>query len=647
MHRNTWITLAVLGALVALFSGWRAATRPVKGPHSDLELALLRSEGDLPVLVSTYFTTAGRCAGCHGRDPNGLASIDAQGRDVNVADDWRSTLMANSARDPFFRAKVSHEVLVNPQHGPAIENKCLSCHAPLGMHEERLLGNAPFTMAHLDTSTLGLDGVSCLSCHMQSEALSGSYFSGELEFDSARVYGPYADDQINPAIMQFFVRFTPGFGAHMLNSKVCAGCHTLLTETIDLEGNLTGDRFVEQATYHEWKNSIYSATDVQCNTCHMPRIEDPILLAADYAFLNPQTPYGLHHLVGGNVHMLELLKANRDVLGIPATDVQFDSTIARSRRLLTQQTLEVDVDLVDRTSDTAFYSVQLTNRAGHRFPSGFPSRRAFITFVVLNASGDTVFASGLTDAMHEVIGHDAGYEPHYDVIRAEDQAQIYELVMGDVNGNVTTVLERAQDAIKDNRLTPLGFSMAHPSYDTTRIAGSALIDPNFNRDVNGAEGSGTDMVHYHVPVQGEPGALRAIAHVYYQTMPPLWNAEMFSTHSGPIDQFRGMLDASDGRPSLVAADSTETGPLGVAPVAGAALRIWPNPSTDGVLWIDHGGTERLRVLGVHDARGRAVQAVVEHYDTRCRIVLPDAPGLYFLRIRMGEREVLERVIRGR
>jgi hypothetical protein len=122
---------------------------------------------------------------------------------------------------------------------------------------------------------------------------------------------------------------------------------------------------------------------------------------------------------------------------------------------------------------------------------------------------------------------------------------------------------------------------------------------------------------------------------------------MFSTNSGPIDQFRGMLDASDGRPSLVVADSTESGPLGVAPVAGAALRVWPNPSTDGVLWIEHGGTERLRVLGVHDARGRAVQAVVEHYDTRCRIVLPDAPGLYFLRIRVGEREVLERVIRGR
>ena len=33
---------------------------------------------------------------------------------------------------------------------------------------------------------------------------------------------------------------------------------TLITETRDLNGNATGDEFVEQATWHEWKNSIYN-----------------------------------------------------------------------------------------------------------------------------------------------------------------------------------------------------------------------------------------------------------------------------------------------------------------------------------------------------------------------------------------------------
>ena len=554
--------------VVMLFAAWTEANRPLKGPHGRLELALFRAvEDTLPVVRSDWFWTSGRCAGCHGRDLLGQASINpANGQDINVVNDWRSSLMANSARDPFFLAKLDHEVLVNPGHADAISNKCLSCHAPLAVYEEHLSGRPPFTLAMLDTSVLASDGVSCLACHMQSTENTGSTFSGELHFDSAKVYGPYADDEIDPSIMQFFVGFTPEQGAHITNSKVCAGCHTLITETIDLEGNLTGDEFVEQATYHEWLNSVYGAAGAngtQCNTCHLPRVDGPVILAAEYAFLNGQTPFGLHHLAGANVHMLELMKTNREALHIPATAAQFDSTIARTKTMLTRRSLDLDLDLIDRTTDTAYFALRLENRVGHRFPSGYPSRRAFIEFVVVDANGDTVFASGRTDATHEVIGHDAGYEPHYDVIHAPDQVQIYELVMGDVNDDVTTVLEHAKRPLKDNRLVPLGFSTAHVSYDTTTIAGTALLDPNFNRTVLDEEGSGTDIVHYHIPVSGVNGALRAFARVYYQPMPPGWNASMFALHSARIDTFRTMLAGSDGTPTLVAVDSVGLGPLGI------------------------------------------------------------------------------------
>ncbi|MBP7408591.1 MAG: hypothetical protein KA941_07525, partial [Flavobacteriales bacterium] len=118
----------VIGALVGtglLFIGWDEAMRPVAGPHSALELKLFRADGELPIIQGIYFFTAGRCAGCHGHDPDGLTSVDSQGRDVNLVDDWRSTMMSNSARDPFFRAKAEHEVLVNPEHQVEIENKCL------------------------------------------------------------------------------------------------------------------------------------------------------------------------------------------------------------------------------------------------------------------------------------------------------------------------------------------------------------------------------------------------------------------------------------------------------------------------------------------------------------------------------------------
>ncbi|MBK6832154.1 MAG: hypothetical protein IPG92_16115 [Flavobacteriales bacterium] len=181
--------------------------------------------------------------------------------------------------------------------------------------------------------------------------------------------------------------------------------------------------------------------------------------------------------------------------------------------------------------------------------------------MVLTLEGYTVFKSGRVNSDYEVEGHDAGYEPHHDMINAPDQVQIYELVMGDVNGNVTTVLERAKDPIKDNRLTPIGFSTTHPSYDTTRIAGVPGTDTDFNHNSIG-EGSGSDVVHYHVPVTSFTGDLRAFARIYYQPVPPGWNAEMFSQSGTQIDAFRDMLEASDRSPTLVASDSLLVGPVG-------------------------------------------------------------------------------------
>jgi hypothetical protein len=633
-------------ATVFLFAAWTEAMRPIKGPHSSLELKSFRNGDELPWVVGTFFATSGRCSGCHGHDVNGIASVDADGNDVNLVDDWRSTMMANSAKDPFFRAKLAHEVLVNPGHGPGLENKCLSCHAPMGVHEQRMLGDIPFTRAMLDTSSLGLDGVSCLSCHMQSPGPAGFVFSGDMQFDSARVYGPYADDQIASWVMEFFVGWRPGFGEHMVDSRNCAGCHTLITETVDLTGEYTGDSFVEQATYHEWKNSIYSSTDVNCNDCHMPRIPGPIILASDYAWLEGQSPFGLHHLVGGNVHMLKLLKQNREALGITATDAQFDSTIMRSRQLLQQRTLDVSLTLDQRTDDTAYYAVRLTNRAGHRFPSGYPSRRAFITFVVVDAVGDTVFKSGLLRSDHEVEGHDVGYEPHYDVITSGDQVQIYEMVMGDVNNNVTTVLERAKSPLKDNRLVPLGFITSHPSYDTTRIAGVPSSDLDFNRGALGQEGSGTDIVRYHIPLNGVSSSLRAYAKVYYQPVPPGWNAEMFAFTSPDIDAFRDMLGASDGTPVLVAADSLSLGPAGMVERAADKIVIHPNPTSDG--WVTLGSTDRtpMEVLAVHEAGGRRVALRSERTTLGWRVQLPQEAGLYFIQVRIADQVVLKRVVRG-
>lgn len=617
--------------------------------HSEEELESFRGGSfALPVGSNNYFMASGNCYGCHGPDVmNNYASIDAQGNDVNVADDWRSTMMANSARDPFWRAKVSHEVAVNPGHQAELEDKCTTCHAPMGRYDKFLSTGAHYSISEMVNDPVALDGVSCLPCHMQGPDSLGLLFSGNLKFDTNSVlYGPYQDIFGSP--MTSFVGYEPLYGEHINDPGLCAGCHTLQTATADLDGNATGDEFVEQATYHEWLNSSFNtntfpSTGVTCQGCHVPRIDDAVVISANYLFLQGQSPFGLHHFAGANTFMLKLLKDNILPLELTAHPDQFDSTIARTNRMLQQNTLLLEPTVIDRDADTARIDVKLVNLAGHRFPSGYPSRRAFVELLVLNGTNDTVFRSGGWNDEYEVIGHDDPWEPHHDVITSEGQAQIYELVMGDVNDNKTTVLERAKTALKDNRLVPLGFSTGHISYDTTKIAGVPASDTDFNQDEDGVEGSGTDIVHYHVPMNGYTGMITVRAKVWYQAAPPRWMEEMFSYSTPEIDLFESMYENADGSPVLVKEEEVVDLTIGIDDVREAGLNIHPNPIADGILRID-GISEKIDRISVYDMHGKLVALHRPHGDRQWHLRLPAGAATYLVVVEAGEMRITERIV---
>jgi hypothetical protein len=167
--------------------------------------------------------------------------------------------------------------------------------------------------------------------------------------------------------------------------------------------------------------------------------------------------------------------------------------------------------------------------------------------------------------------------------------QIYEMVMGDVNDDVTTVLERAKTALKDNRLTPQGFSTAHYTYDTVAIAGVPASDTDFNLDDLGNEGTGADIVHYHVPMSTYTGALTVHARVWYQPVPPRWNAEMFSNTGARIDTFRTMYEASDGTPELWPFDTLVDNTVGLVEGSSQGAVVFPEPHCG---WHGHRAIER-------------------------------------------------------
>ena len=169
------------------FSGQQPAI--TRSPNSQI------TNLNLPIDSNILFPTAKTCGGCHGHDPLMSAFITSTGEDVNIYDDWRSTMMANSAKDPFWRAKVSHEIMVNPSHSKELQDKCTSCHAPAGHYQAKLHDKKDFyLLSDLYADSLGLDGVTCQACHAQAPELLGDLHSGQLNFDTNYIrvaYGPY------------------------------------------------------------------------------------------------------------------------------------------------------------------------------------------------------------------------------------------------------------------------------------------------------------------------------------------------------------------------------------------------------------------------------------------------------------------------
>src|SRR4051812_14786338 len=71
------------------------------------------------------FVTSENCVACH----NGLTT--SEGEDVSIGTMWRSTIMGNAARDPYFQAGVRREVIDHPSLSVAIQDECATCHMPM------------------------------------------------------------------------------------------------------------------------------------------------------------------------------------------------------------------------------------------------------------------------------------------------------------------------------------------------------------------------------------------------------------------------------------------------------------------------------------------------------------------------------------
>ncbi len=151
---------------------------------------------------------------------------------------WSRTMMAHAAVDPYWCAKVRFESRTTPSASAEIEDTCLRCHAPAQQYAYRL-SDEPMRLD--DLAGLGLEGVTCTSCHQIAPDSLGSkesFTGGFVIHEENRIYGPHADPFPMPVRMH--AGKTPTESAHVLESSLCGSCHTVITPTLDAEGRKTG-----------------------------------------------------------------------------------------------------------------------------------------------------------------------------------------------------------------------------------------------------------------------------------------------------------------------------------------------------------------------------------------------------------------------
>jgi hypothetical protein len=475
------------------------------------------------------FHTSDRCLACH----NGLTT--PSGKDVSIGFNWRASIMANSSRDPYWQASARRETIDHPESKALIEDECSVCHMPIPRYqakEQKQLGKIfeflPFNEKNEDAkdaekSAPAQDGITCSVCHQIGKAKLGTQdsFNGGFQLDQPGSktnhpeYGPYAIENGQALIMQSSTGgFRPIFSDQISDSKLCATCHTLYT-TARGEGGKAVGQLPEQMPYLEWLRSDY-ANQQSCQSCHMPEVTEPAPIAAVLGVNRPHVRQ--HVFVGGNFFMQTMLNKYRGELSVAALPQELTNASAGTVAFLQSQAAQVSIGNLRVDSGKLNAEVAVKNLTGHKLPTAFPSRRAWLHFIVRDREGKTVFESGALKADGSIEGNDndvdpTRFEPHYRRIERADEVQIYEPILGDSAGHVTTGLLTAVGYLKDNRLLPQGFRKEGAERDIA-VIGDAADDPNF-RD-------GIDTVEYAAELGNAQGPFRVEVELFYQPIGFRW-----------------------------------------------------------------------------------------------------------------------------
>jgi hypothetical protein len=177
-----------------------------------------------------------------------------------------------------------------------------------------------------------------------------------------------------------------------------------------------------------------------------------------------------------------------------------------------------------------------------------------LQFTVRDGDRGVVFESGALSPTGVIHGNDndadpARFEPHYTEIRSADEVQIYESILVDRQGEVTTGLLSGVRYVKDNRLLPRGFDK-NTAGEEIAVHGAAAADPDFL--------GGSDLIHYSVDVAAARGPLVVEAALWFQAIGYRWAENLRPYDSAETRRFVQYYEAMAPVSGIVLARASAT-----------------------------------------------------------------------------------------
>ncbi len=294
-------------------------------------------------------------------------------------------------------------------------------------------------------------------------------------------------------------------------------------------------------------------------------------------------------------------------------------------------------------------AVTVTNRTGHKLPTGYPEgRRMWLHVIARDGVGNTIYESG-------------AYDPATGILATDPPPVVYETKLGISPGLAAAVGAATGESFhfalndsiyKDNRIPPLGFTNA--AFAT--FGGAPVDDQHEGPEPRYADAQNWDTSTFRVP----PEAAQVVVQLMYQTTSKDY-VEFLLNENSTSTRGQELYDTwtANGRstPVVMTSDSLIVTAVEVADggsAVPAAPRVLENPfRREMAMRVDLAKPADVR-MDVFDARGRRVSTTKfgtlgpgPHriaWDGRVAGGHQAGAGVYWARVHVGDESWVRQVV---